>query len=80
MHSGECVRTTSHNSVSGAVEGLCVSFTACCWVPAVVAVICVLGEALLVVFEVVAVGLIIVVSDDMVAAVGVWVSWWAHYA
>jgi hypothetical protein len=44
---------TSRNSISGAVEGLFVSFTACCWVPAVVAVICVLDKALLIVFEVV---------------------------
>jgi hypothetical protein len=72
MHSGEHVRTTSRNGVSRAVEGLCVSFTACCWVPAVVAVVCVLDEALLVVFEVVAVGFIVVVGDDVAAAVGMW--------
>jgi hypothetical protein len=54
------------------VEGLCVSFTACCWVPAVVAVVCVLDKALLVVFEVVAAGFIVVVGDDMAAAVGAW--------
>jgi hypothetical protein len=70
MHSEECVCTTSRNGVSGAVEGLSVSFMACCWVPAVVTVVCVLDEALLVVFEVVAAGFIVVVSDDVAAAVG----------
>jgi hypothetical protein len=72
MHSDEHVHTASGNGVSGAVEGLCVSFTACCWVSAVVAVVCVLDEALLVVFEVVAAGFIVVVSDDVAAAVGAW--------
>jgi hypothetical protein len=71
MRSEECVCTTSRNGVSGAVEGFRVSFTASCWVPAVVAVVCVLDEALLVVFEVVAARFLVIVGDDVMVVLGV---------